>query len=120
MPAPVPLPFGVIERRMVAELVSNLATATAVWHPGGRGIGAPVVGLRVVFDDAYSALLDGMVVDNNPTATVKAAEFPNVKRGDALDITTDEVPGVVQTFDVIKAMPDGVGAVVLDMREVAP
>jgi hypothetical protein len=42
-----------------------------------------------------------------------------VRRGDELDITPDET-GVVQVFSVIKAMPDGVGGVVLDLREVGP
>jgi hypothetical protein len=104
---------------MVSEMVDYLATATAVWHAGGRGAGTPVAGLRVMFDDAYSAQLDGMVNDSDPTCTVKASQFPGVRRGDELDITPDET-GVVQVFSVIKAMPDGVGGVVLDLREVGP
>jgi hypothetical protein len=115
-----PSPFGLLESMLASATVRHLSNATATWWPGGQAVGMAVPGLRVIFDRAAQDGLDHMVSDRNPAATVLDADFPGVRRKDALLIVRDGEPGPGQLFSVLERNPDGTGNVQLDLSEAAP
>lgn len=116
--------FSALELRATRAAVRRTSNATAVWSAGGVGVGAPVSGIRVVFDSAAEPGMGGMVNAANPIASVFAHDMPGAKRGDGVSITRDATefgtPSAL-AYEVVKAEPDGSGLLVLELQiEAAP
>lgn len=111
--------FATLELRATRAAVRRTSNATAVWSAGGVGVGAPVPGIRVVFDNAAEPAMGSMVNGTDPVASVFAPDMPGAKRGDALSITRDATdfgaPSAV-VYSIAQARPDGSGLLVLELQ----
>jgi hypothetical protein len=94
-------PFAALEARVAAAAVRHVANATAT-------VGASEFG--VVFDAAYTAVVDGMVASAGPQALCLAADTAGLVHGSAIAI------GAVG-YTVAEIQPDGVGMVLLQLRK---
>ena len=107
--------FAAIEQRMSRVAVSHTSNASVSWRSSAAG-GAWAHGLRAVFDREASNGLDGLVNDANPVLSVFEGVMPDAARGDLVDVTLDTT-GQAKRFEVVRALPDGTGIVVLHLIE---
>jgi hypothetical protein len=105
--------FAALEQRLNRVATTHLANATAVWFAHGLG-GQATSGLRVVFDREAAPGLEGLVNDANPVLSVYAPSMPGAARGDMVEVTPDAT-GQAQYFQVVRALPDGAGLLVLHL-----
>lgn len=110
--------FARLEAMVSTACMVHLANAQAIHWPGGIGVGAPVPGLRVIFDRSFGEFAGDVVNDADPVAAVLEADAPGLARGDALRITKDGET-IARDYRVTKATPDGTGWVPVQLQEIA-
>lgn len=98
---------------MASGVISHLSNASVSWRSGAAG-GAWATGLRAIFVRDASSGLEGLVNDANPVLSVFEGVMPDAARGDLVDVTPDAT-GQAKRFEVVRALPDGTGIVVLHL-----
>lgn len=112
--------FAALQSRANLAARARLGNATASWWAGGVAAGAPVAGLRVVFDRETSGrFADQSVVDAQPVASLLAMDAPGLARRDALHITPDGVTTAALEYTVQRVEADGLGWVQVYLTEAA-
>jgi len=76
------------------------------------GVGGPPVAVNVVFDREYIEINVGTpgIEGDQPIALGKAADFPNVKHGDSLNVNAIN-------YTIVNPKPDGTGMILLVLKE---
>lgn len=110
--------FSALEARLSQAAKARLGNASATWWRGGIDMGAPVAGLRLIYDrEASAGFADRAVVDAQPMASVLAEDAPGIARKCALRIVRDAGDTTPRLFNVLKAEADGTGWVQLYLTE---
>jgi len=76
------------------------------------GLGGSPSTVNVIFDREYIEILVGTpgIEGDEPIALGKASDFPNVKQGDTLNITS-------VNYEIVVIKPDGTGMILLVLKE---
>lgn len=109
--------FAAIEARLNLAARARLGNASATWWRGGIDMGAPVAGVRLIYDREATSHGDGVVIDAEPMASVLAQDAPGIGRKCALRITRDMGDTTTRLFTVLRAEPDGTGWVQVYLTE---
>lgn len=123
MTAPTPLPFNLLERKMIADVTTNLANVSFWWQPGGAGSTVGPVLVQGIFDREPSDPLDGMAESFNPTLAVASDSVPGAARGDWVEIDPAlqswfayYFGQITPRFEVTRCLVKGAGLVVFELR----